>query len=84
MASFLDALSKKITINVNVKEDPEPLEVVGGLAKSDMLQLVKDLQNVVKTLKRILESVQARSELFLMLNNFSDTLNVITMILNAV
>ena len=76
-----------ITINLTTK----PLETghvdndesESGLARTDLVQLISDLERVSATLKRISRSL-AGNEYMEVLQNFDKILNSVKMIVNAV
>ncbi len=56
-----------------------------GLVKADLVQLVKDLEGVSCTLKKINVSVHgSEHDIFFMLQNFDTILNSVKLVLNAV
>ncbi len=91
-----------ITINFNVKQLPNedtestPSDCppttstisapVAGLARADLIQLIKALEDVSSALKKINMSLVGakQDEVTVMLNNFNKILNSAKMIVNAV
>jgi hypothetical protein len=88
-----------ITINFNVKQLPNedtestpsdcPPTIsapVAGLARADLIQLIKALEDVSSALKKINMSLVGakQDEVTVMLNNFNKILNSAKMIVNAV